>query len=157
MLGPCWHLFGTCGHDFGTTGHHCGTPGQQVVAWGTHVWNLMRFWRFSGPCGAPFFTIGGHYFDSWRLEWWEFCIWWVTWFQVRFWDEIWWVSEVFGMVKTMVSCGRGCQNHSFSGTWIFSILGSILMVFLIWKWYQSWYVADFGGPRGGHGEYWKQP
>ena len=62
MWGPCWHLFGTCGHDFGTTGHHCGTPGQQVVAWGTHVWNLMRFWRFSGPCGAPFFTIGGSLF-----------------------------------------------------------------------------------------------
>ena len=33
------------------------------------------------------------------------------------------------MVRTMVWCGRGCQNHSFSGTWIFSILGSILKHF----------------------------
>ena len=31
------------------------------------------------------------------------------------------VSDVFWMVKTMVWCGRGCQNHSFSGTLIFSI------------------------------------
>ena len=33
------------------------------------------------------------------------------------------------MVKTMVWCRRGCQNHSFSGTWIFLILGSILCHF----------------------------
>ena len=33
------------------------------------------------------------------------------------------------MVKTMVWRGRGCQNHSFSGTWIFSILDSILCHF----------------------------
>ena len=25
----------------------------------------MNFRLVSGPCGAPFFTIGGHYFDSW--------------------------------------------------------------------------------------------
>ena len=29
------------------------------------------------------------------------------------------------MVKTMAGCGKGCQNHSFSGTWISSILGSM--------------------------------
>jgi hypothetical protein len=38
---------------------------------------------------------------------------------------------VFGMVKTTIWCERGCQNHIFSGTLIFSILGSILVVFLI--------------------------
>ena len=58
MLAPCWHLFGTCGHDFGTTGHHGETPGQQFVVCETHVWNLMRFWLLSGPCGALFFIIG---------------------------------------------------------------------------------------------------
>ena len=33
------------------------------------------------------------------------------------------------------------------------MLGSILMVFLIWKCYQSLNVADFGAPRGSHGRY----
>ena len=122
----------------------------------THVWNLIRFWLFSGPCWVPFFTIGGHYFDSGGLEWWDLCILWATWFQVRFWSKIRWVSEVFWMVKTMVWCGRGWQNHSFSGTWIFSIWDSILMVFLTWKQYQSWHMADFGGPRGTHGGYLEQ-
>ena len=69
MLGPCWHLFMTDGHDFGTTGHHCGTPGQQVVVWGTHVSNLIGLWLLSGPSWVAFFTIVGHYFDSWGLEW----------------------------------------------------------------------------------------
>ena len=153
MLGPCWHLFGTCRNDFGTTGHHGETPGQQFVVCETHVWNLMRYWVLSEPCGTPFFNIGGHYFDSWGLECWDLCVLWATWFQVRFLTKITWVSEVFGMVKTMVWCGRGCQNHSFSGTWIYSIRDSILMVFLTWKRYHSWHMADFGGPRGTHGGY----
>ena len=57
MLGPGWHLFGTDGHDFGTTGDHCGTPGQQVAVWGTHVWNLMRFW----------YRVGSHWGSIWPL------------------------------------------------------------------------------------------
>ena len=52
MLGPCWYLSGACGHDFETTGHHRETLGQQFVVWGTHVWNFIRFWLLSGPCGA---------------------------------------------------------------------------------------------------------
>ena len=62
----------------------------------------------------------------------------------------------FGMAKTMVWCGRGCQNHISIVIWIFSILGSILKVFLSWKLYQSRYVVHFGGPRGANWGYWEQ-
>ena len=139
MLGPCWHLFGTCGHDFGTTGHHCGTPGQEVVVWGTHVSNLMRFWLLSGPCGAPFFIIGGHYFDSWGLECWDLCILWATWFQVRFWSKIRWVSEVFGMVKTLKPWFRVGE--------VVKIIFSLELAFSrfwaqFYGWYQSWFEKN---------------
>ena len=159
VLTSCWDhvgiFLGPMGMILGPL-DTCETSGQQFVVWGTHVWNLVRFWLFSGPRGVPFFTIGDHYFDSGGLEWWDLCILWATWFQVRFWSKIRWVSEVFWMVKTMVWCGRGCQNHSFSGTWIFSIWDSILMVFLTWKRYQSWHMADFRGPRDTHGGYLEQ-
>ena len=59
---------------------------------------------------------------------------------------------MFGMVKTTIWCERGCQNHIFSGTLIFSILGSILVVFLIENGTKvdMWFTLGVpGAPTGG--------
>ena len=60
------------------------------------------------------------------------------------------------MAKTMVWCGRGCQNQIVIGTWVFSIFGLNVDVFLNLKCYQSGHVANFGGPRGANWGYWEQ-
>ena len=53
---------------------------------------------------------------------------------------------VGGVVKITVSVERGFSRFETPFEWFF----------LIRKWYQSYHVADFGGPRGTHGGYLEQ-
>ena len=50
------------------------------------------------------------------------------------------------MAKTVVSCVRGCQNHTFTETGIPSILGFIWEVILEAKMTPKWECGSLWGP-----------
>ena len=73
VLTSCWHhvgiFLGPVGMILGPLDTMVRHLDNNLLSVRPMYEKLMRFWLLSGPCGVPFFTIGGHYFDSGGLEW----------------------------------------------------------------------------------------